>query len=169
MDRRYKGVVRSPDCGAVGEPLAPVTVSLELLDPDGVPLALDDRHASGIVVNVGLASEDGTLDLGYAETGTLLLSGTLNRTPEVLDDRLVTTFPSLAVHWPGRYRLCARVFNILHTVAHIPTHPGGPLPAPSDALYVGYSDVLAIRDGPSRDHPACAPPPATATRPFSSG
>ncbi|KAJ2763830.1 hypothetical protein IWQ57_005419 [Coemansia nantahalensis] len=158
MDCRYQGTVHTPARGVVGEQLAPVTVSLEQLDPNGVPVALDDRHATGLVANILLASEDGALDLGYNETGLHLLSGTHSVAPEVLDSRLVSTFRSLAIHRPGRYRLCVRVFNIVQTVAFMTTYPDGPLPMPSDAVFVGYSDVLVIHDRQFRNHSASAPP-----------
>ncbi|KAJ2081545.1 hypothetical protein H4R24_002274 [Coemansia sp. RSA 988] len=75
MDDRYCGSVKSPSEGVANTPLDPVTVTLERFNGNGVRQKLKDADAHGIVVFMGLASEDGTIDIGPTPKGETILVG----------------------------------------------------------------------------------------------
>ncbi|KAJ2908648.1 hypothetical protein GGI21_002675, partial [Coemansia aciculifera] len=104
--------MHAPTHGVVGVELDPVTVTLERLDPYGTPLGINETLASGIVVHVGLTSEDGTIDYDLTETGERLLVGTTVRTSEVRDEKLVVSFESLVVRRSGVFRFRIRTFDM---------------------------------------------------------
>ncbi|KAJ2484211.1 hypothetical protein EV174_002612 [Coemansia sp. RSA 2320] len=65
------------------------------MDPHGTRLEVNESHSCGMVVHVGLTSEDGTLDCDLTETGERLLFGSVSQTPQVFDEKLVVMFRSL--------------------------------------------------------------------------
>ncbi|KAJ2611747.1 hypothetical protein H4S08_003018 [Coemansia sp. RSA 1365] len=75
MDNRYHGSVQSPSNGVVNTPLGSVTVTLECLNENGNSIELKDADAQGLVVYMGLASEDGTIDVDSTPKKESILIG----------------------------------------------------------------------------------------------
>ncbi|KAJ2663577.1 hypothetical protein IWW48_001260 [Coemansia sp. RSA 1200] len=130
----------------VNEILDPVTVILERFDPHGTPLSVDEETTGGMVVQVVLISEDGSIDCDLTESGELLLVGENSKSPEIIDGKIVTKFNSLKVRRTGVFRFRARMFNIYNTALSISLSTEEPLRVPADALFNDISDVFIVYD-----------------------
>ncbi|KAJ1994233.1 hypothetical protein EDC05_001675 [Coemansia umbellata] len=147
MECRYHGRVHSPKYGIVNERLDPVTVALERLDAHGTPLDVDEDITSGMVVQLILASEDGSVDYELTTTGEQLLIGENSKSPEIMDRKIVAIFNNLAVRQAGIFRFRVRMFNIYDTALNIPlSMDDGSIRVSADALFNDISDVFAVYD-----------------------
>ncbi|PIA15983.1 hypothetical protein COEREDRAFT_92960 [Coemansia reversa NRRL 1564] len=142
----YRGSVQSPSNGVVNTPLDPVTVILECLNANGDSIKLKDGDAQGLVVYMGLASEDGTIDVDPSPKGERILIESSIGTPNVVKNQLVTEFKMFKICRPGRYRFHARVFNIYDTVPHLSSQINNIGRTPSDSLFNGLSCIVTINE-----------------------
>ncbi|KAJ1888531.1 hypothetical protein LPJ81_006298, partial [Coemansia sp. IMI 209127] len=107
-------------------------------------LDVDEHTTSGMVVQLSLVSEDGSIDYDLTESGEQLLEGENSRSPEIIENKVVAMFNTLRVRRPGAFRIRARMFNIYDTALNLPLSAEEPLRVPAEALFNDISDVLVV-------------------------
>ncbi|KAJ2394251.1 hypothetical protein GGI23_004761, partial [Coemansia sp. RSA 2559] len=107
-------------------------------------LNVDEHTTSGMVVQLSLVSEDGSIDYDLTESGEHLLEGENSRSPEIIENKVVAKFNALKVRRPGVFRIRARMFNIYDTALNIPLSAEEPLHVPAEALFNDIGDVLVV-------------------------
>ncbi|KAJ1938247.1 hypothetical protein GGF37_004883, partial [Kickxella alabastrina] len=107
-------------------------------------LETNDAHAHGIIVHIGLASEDGSMDYDLTASGERLLTGDTTQSPMFIDGSLVVEFKFLKVHCAGKFRFRVQAFDINKAPMNLPTVFETPtlVVRGPDAMFSGISDPL---------------------------